>query len=85
VRWLAPVGAPGPCVPAAGVRVGPPVDRAGGRYGPGARHVDCELPRGLRARVLRYRELGIQFPGCEGPTPHAGRVWEIGVFKPGVF
>ncbi|MDQ7800195.1 MAG: hypothetical protein QN188_09005 [Armatimonadota bacterium] len=85
LRVLAAFGTSGPFVTDRGVRLGTPLDRAERLYGPGAQHVECELPRGLRARVIRYRDLGIQFTGFEGPTPHAGRVWEIGVFRPGVF
>ncbi len=85
VRVLAAFGTSGPFVTDRGIRLGTPLDRAEQLYGPGAQPVECELPRGVRARILRYRELGIQFTGFEGAPPYAGRVWEIGVFRPGVF
>jgi hypothetical protein len=85
VRVLAAFGLGGPFVTDRGVRLGHPLERAEGLYGPGAQRVECQLERGLRARILRYREFGIQFTALYGPTPAHGRVFEVGVFRPGTF
>jgi hypothetical protein len=83
VRVLAAFGPSGPFVTDRGVRLGYPLVRAEALYGPPPQRVDCLLDRGMRARILRYRELGIQFTALYGPTPAHGRVFEVGVFRPG--
>lgn len=85
VRVLAAFGPAGPFVTDRGVRLGHPLGRAEAAYGPGAQEVDCSLPRGVRARLVRYLTLGIQFTALYGPTPAHGRVFEVGVFRPGTF
>lgn len=85
VRVLAGFGPSGPFLTDRGVRLGDPLEKVQRRYGGGAQRVDCQLPRGVRATILRYRELGVQFVAFHGPTPYAGRVFELGVFRPGLF
>ncbi|MCS7236135.1 MAG: hypothetical protein RMM30_09195 [Armatimonadota bacterium] len=85
VRVLSAFGTSGPFVTDRGVRLGDPADRVQARYGTPPQTVDCDLPRGVRARVLRYTTLGVQFTTFDGPVPHAGRVLEMGVFRLGVF
>lgn len=85
VRVLAAFGLDGPFVSDRGVRLGQPLDRAEALYGSGVQQVDCQLQHGFRARILRYRELGIQFTALYGPIPASGRVFEVGVFRPGTF
>ncbi len=85
LRVLAAFGPTGPFLTDRGVRLGQPLERAEALYGPGFQRVECGLERGLRARILRYRQLGIQFTALYGPTPAHGRVFEVGVFRPGTF
>lgn len=85
VRVLSAFGTSGPFVTDRGVRLGDPVDRVRARYGAPPQTVECPLPRNVRARVLRYTTLGVQFTGFDGPVPYASRVLEMGVFRPGVF
>jgi len=85
VRVLAAFGTSGPYRTDRGVRLGDPLERAERLHGPGGHRVVCRLPRGVQAHILRYRELGLQFTVLFGPVPGAGRVFEIGVFRPGRF
>lgn len=85
LRVLAAFGPSGPYRTDLGIRLGDPLERVQRRYGPDAHRVDCQLPRGVQARILRYRALGLQFTAFLGPVPHAGRVFEMGVFRPGRF